>query len=119
MPCVHHGWGSETIGSKYVALEAVLDGRSRCLWVAAAARALGCGGIARVVEATGRSRNTVRSGLSELDKGATATLPVPARRTRRPGGGRKRMSEEDPDLVRVLEFHLESATHGDPGRSLR
>ena len=79
---------ADTIRSKYMALEAVLDERSRRLWAATEARALGRGGIARVVEATGMSRNTVRAGLSELDEGAAETAPdsAPARRTRRPGG---------------------------------
>ena len=63
---------ADTIRSKHTALEAVLDERSRRLWAAAEARALGRGGIARVVEATGMSRNTVRAGLSELDHGAAA-----------------------------------------------
>ena len=112
---------ADTIRSKYVALEAVLDERSRRLWAAAEARALGHGGIARVVEATGMSRNTIRAGLSELDAGAAtkAQEPTPARRTRRPGGGRKRLSDHDPDLVKALELHLEPTTRGDPERPLR
>ncbi len=83
------------------------------------ARALGRGGIARVVEATGMSRNTVRAGLSELDHGAAAAVSAPAGRTRRPGGGRKRLSDHDPGLVTALELHLEPATRGDPERPLR
>ena len=110
---------ADTIRSKYVALEAVLDERSRRLWAATEARALGHGGIARVVEATGLSRNTVRAGLSELDEGVAAPALAPARRTRRPGGGRKRLSDHDPDLVKALERHLEPATRGDPESPLR
>ncbi len=110
---------ADTIRSKHTALEAVLDERSRRLWAAAEARALGRGGIARVVEATGMSRNTVRAGLSELDHGAAAAESAPAGRTRRPGGGRKRLSDHDPGLVTALELHLEPATRGDPERPLR
>ena len=112
---------ADIIRSKYLALEAVLDERSRRLWAAAEARALGHGGIARVVEATGMSRNTIRAGLSELDAGAAtkAQEPAPARRARRPGGGRKRLSDHDPDLVKALEFHLEPATRRDEERPLR
>ncbi len=69
---------ADTIRSKHTALEAVLDERSRRLWAAAEARALGRGGIARVVEATGMSRNTVRAGLSELDHGAAAAAAANA-----------------------------------------
>ena len=112
---------ADTIRSKYLALEAVLDERSRRLWAAAEARALGRGGIARVVEATRMSRNTVRVGLSELEQGADAPAQetAPSRRTRRPGGGRKRLSDHDPDLVKALERRLEPATRGDPESPLR
>ena len=67
------------------------------------------------------SRNTVRAGLSELDRGAAAAAAdsAPARRTRRPGGGRRRLSDRDPDLVKALERLLEPATRGDPESPLR
>ncbi len=104
-PCVYHGRGGEH------------DSIQICGAGGGPGRALGRGGIARVVEVTGMSRNTVRTGLSELDQGAA--VPEPARRTRRPGGGRKRLSDQDPDLVKALEFHLEPATRGDPERPLR
>ena len=112
---------ADKIRFKHLALEAVLDERSRRLWAAAEARALGRGGIARVAEATGMSRNTVRAGLCELDLGADAPAQetAPVGRVRRPGGGRKRLSDQDPDLVKALERRLEPTARGDPESPLR
>ena len=107
----------DTLRTKYVALEPALDERTRRLWAAAEARALGHGGITRVVEATGLSRNTVRAGLRELERGVSAAQA--GQRTRRPGGGRKRLTDHDPGLAAALEGLLEPATRGDPGTPLR
>jgi hypothetical protein len=71
----------EIISEKFVALEPVLDERARRLWAAAEAHAIGRGGISRVAEATGLSRITIRSGLSEL---YPPHLPLVERR--QPGG---------------------------------
>ena len=114
---------ADTIRSKYLALEAVLDERSRRLWAAAEARALGRGGIARVVEATGMSRQHGSRRPRELSWNRARTRrrrrPRHPGRTRRPGGGRKRLSDHDPDLVKALERRIEPATRGDPESPLR
>ncbi len=108
----------ETLRSKFVVLRPLLDERARRLWAAAEARAIGRGGIARVAEATGMSRGTVRAGLRELESGTPAEVPAD-RRLRRPGGGRKRLTQMDPELVAVLERTLEPTTRGDPESPLR
>ena len=64
----------DTLRSKFVVLRPVLDERARRLWAATEARAIGRGGIARVVEATGMSCGTVRAGLKELDSDAVVSL---------------------------------------------
>jgi hypothetical protein len=108
----------ETISEKYSTLEPVLDERARRLWAAAEARAIGRGGISRVAEATGLSRITIRAGLDELratpgDEGELAG------RTRRPGGGRKPLTEHDPRLLGALEALVDPVTRGDPMSPLR
>jgi len=65
-------------------LGASLTGRSRRLWAAAEAQALGYGGVAVVTKATGISRRTIMQCLNE-PPGRTR---MPADRIRRPGGGR-------------------------------
>ena len=68
------------IKARFDALQPVLDERSRRLWAGAEAQAIGRGGIARVSQATGLSRDTVRAGLREVRVGGVspARLPVTA-----------------------------------------
>ena len=63
---------TQAVQGKFNVLRPLLDERTRRLWAAAEARAIGRGGIARVAEATGLSRGTVRAGVRELD---SATPP--------------------------------------------
>jgi hypothetical protein len=74
-----------TVEAKYRSLAAVLTERSRRLWAATEARALGHGGIALVERATGISRSTIQRGMRELDSGETLTLG--SDRIRRPARG--------------------------------
>jgi transposase len=111
---------TQAITAKFAPLEPFLDERTRRLWAAVEARALGRGGIMRVAEATGLSRATIRVGLRELD----APLPGDARRAmserlRRPGGGRRSLVASDPQLLRGLESLVDPVTRGDPMSPLR
>ena len=60
----------ETIEDKFAALRDVLDERSRRLWAASEANALGHGGVAAVARATGLAESTIRAGRRELREGA-------------------------------------------------
>lgn len=104
-----------TLRSKHAAVAPVFTERTRRLWAATEARALGDGGIAQVVRATGISASTVRRGLRELATDA----PVPPERTRRAGGGRKRKTDRDPTLLRDLDALVEPTAPGDPESPLR
>ena len=96
-------------------LASVLTERSRRLWAATEAMSLGYGGIGAVERATGISRSTISRGISELKSGET----LDPKRTRRPGGGRKRAVEKDPTLLSDLEGLLEATTAGMPDAPLR
>ena len=77
------------IKAKYATLAPLLDERTRRLWAAVEAQAIGRGGITRVAEATGLSQTTIRAGLQELASQSTSdTHNVTSERVRRPGGGR-------------------------------
>jgi len=87
-------------------------------WAAAEARELGWGGVTAVARATGLSRVTITAGLRELDQPARERA-AEAARVRRPGGGRKRLTETDPALRAALEELIEPTTRGDPESPLR
>jgi hypothetical protein len=105
----------ETLRAKHAALRSVLTERSRRVWAATEARALGYGGIAVVARATGLSPATISRGLKELDSDA----PLAGDRVRRPGGGRKRATTHHPTLLRDLEALVEPTAPGDPDSPLR
>jgi hypothetical protein len=98
-----------------MALAPVLTERSRRLWAATEARALGRGGIERVREATGLARSTIERGVRELRSGETLN----PERTRQPGGGRKRATVKDVTLADDLEALVEPTASGDPDSPLR
>jgi hypothetical protein len=104
-----------TLRAKYAALVPVLTERSRRVWAATEARAIGYGGIALVAQATGIAESTIQRGLRDLD----AREPLPPTRSRRPGGGRKRATETDPTLLRDLDALVEPTAPGDPESPLR
>lgn len=93
-----------------------LNERQRRVLVGAHARAAGWGGIAQVAAASGMSRTTVQQSLRELDKPPPAEGPG---RSRRPGGGRKRAEEKDPELLGALDALVDPDARGDPESPLR
>jgi len=103
------------LAAKFDALLPHLDERQRRLVLAAEARWLGHGGIELVARASGTSRKTVSAGVAELEAGEE---PL-AGRIRRPGGGRKPLTQTDPALVEALDALVEPASRGDPMCRLR
>jgi Rhodopirellula transposase DDE domain len=92
-----------------------LDERQARLCAAERALALGWGGITRLAQVTGLSRETVRKGIAEL-RAAAALAPG---RVRRPGGGRKRVETVDPGLLPALQAAVDDHTGGSPEDALR
>jgi hypothetical protein len=87
------------IGEKSRALAGELNERQRRLWAASEARAVGRGGIAVTARATGMAIDTIRKGMAELESGER----LDPRRVRRPGAGRKPLSETNAKLLEDLE----------------
>jgi hypothetical protein len=106
------------IREKFVALALVMDERTRRLWAATEAKALGHSGQTLVARATGMSRSTLHLGLRELERDAAPAL-APGQRVRRRGAGRKALTERDPTLVAALETLVEPTSRGDPQSPLR
>jgi len=105
----------DTLRTKYRALAGELTERSRRLWAATEAKALGHGGIALVEQATGISRSTIQRGLRELEGGVS----LAPGRTRRSGGGRKQTITKDSTLLADLDGLVEPTSLGDPESPLR
>ena len=103
------------MGPQLELLLPALDERGRRLVLGAVARAAGDGGAGAVARLTGASWQTVAGGAAELASGQVAE----AGRVRRPGGGRRRLAETDPQLVPALLELVEDSTRGDPQSPLR
>jgi hypothetical protein len=103
-----------TIVTKYAAISSVLDERGRRLWAAAESSAIGYGGDALVSAATGLSRDTIRKGRLEIERGVEFTG-----RVRRAGAGRPSVKAKQPGLEAALERLVDPLTRGDPMSPLR
>ena len=110
----------ERIRQKFKSLGPVMDERVRRQWAAAEATAVGWGGIAAVVAATGMSHSTIGRGVRELrERAKRPGQRVVSKRIRRVGGGRKSISQSDPLIGEALERLVEPLTRGDPESPLR
>jgi transposase len=92
-----------------------LTEQCRRIWAAAEAATIGPHGITIVAEATGLSRTTIHKAQQEVGEGP----PTPEGRQRRPGGGRKPLTEADPTLLADLDHLIDPVTRGDPESPLR
>ncbi|SDY54944.1 hypothetical protein SAMN05661080_03816, partial [Modestobacter sp. DSM 44400] len=88
----------EALAEKFASVFPHLNERQRRLLAGAEARSLGRGGTARVARASGLHPETVTAGMAELTGGAPVTD-----RVRRPGGGRRPLTETDPTLLTDLQ----------------
>lgn len=98
------------IRQRFDALDSVLDEQARGRFAAAEARAFGRGGVTLVSKVTGIARSTINRGITEIEENRSAG----AGRVRRPGGGRRARTQEDPTLLDDLQSLLEASTRGDP-----
>jgi Rhodopirellula transposase DDE domain len=106
---------AKPIRDRYAALWPQLDERGRRCFAASEARAAGYGGIAATARATGIARSTIGRGLKDLADGSD----LPAGRMRRPGGGRKPLTEVDTTLSDDLLALVWPSERGDPMSPLR
>ena len=103
------------IGDRYRLLVGGLDERGMRRWAAAEALSLGRGGTAAVARATGIAESTIRRGRRDLASGER----LEPGRVRRPGAGRKPLTETDPTLLEDLERLVDDTSRGDPEAPLR
>lgn len=105
----------DAIRRRFEALRDRFDERGQRLFAAAEVRAAGYGGLAAVARATGLARSTLGRGLKELDQ-----PPLPAGRLRRPGSGRRSLTELRPTLLDDLRrLTYLSSDPADPSLTVR
>jgi len=92
-----------------------LDERTRRIMAASEALSLGYGGVSVVGRACGLSRKAISKGIREIQARAKPLVG----RIRRPGAGRKPITQCDPRLVQTLEGLIDEQTRGDPESALR
>lgn len=107
----------ESIKKRFELIKSSLNEKTTRLWVATEAIELGYGGVSAVSRATGVSAKTISAGIKELNnkEGLTDT----SGRQRKPGGGRKKLTQSQPKLLECLEKLIEPYTCGDPMTPLR
>ena len=105
----------QVIRKKYNMLKDSLNERTRRLWAASEAQALGYGGASLVAAATGISRSTIVRGIKET-QGRNRLVEG---RVRQGGGGRKSATVIDPSLSVALEELVDPGSRGDPESPLR
>ncbi len=103
------------LAHKFRSVWPLLDERARRIMAASEALSYGYGGISVVSRACGLSRKAISKGVEEIREGSA---PAPGR-IRRPGAGRKPITETDPDVVEILEELMDGTTRGDPQSPLR
>ena len=106
---------SDSIMQRFALLSPHLDERERRLLAATEANGAGYGGIAAVARATGMAPSTIGRGRRDLVGGEQLATG----RIRRPGGGRKPLTETDPGLLPALLALGGPTGRGDPMSPLR
>jgi len=110
----------ERIRAKFEVMSKVLDERQLRLWLAAEAETLGWGGVTSVTAATGIEAKRIIAGKRDLAEVRAAPVgSIVEQRVRRPGGGRRRLEHDTPELARALEALIDPVTRGDPESPLR
>ena len=104
------------IKTKYKIISPVLNERSRRIWVATEAMAIGVGGQILVARATGVHKNTILAGVKEIQTKRKGTEKEGIRKS---GGGRKKHTEKDKSLIADIKILIESSTRGDPESPLK
>jgi len=77
----------------------------------------GWGGVSKVSKLTGKSMDTIRKGMKEIESGKN--IKTETGRLRKEGGGRKKIVDKNPAVKKEIENILEENTAGDPMSRLK
>lgn len=112
------------IREAYDLINPYLNEKTRRFYIACEAIKYGWGGISKLNEITGLSKEVISNGINELRNGVDVLKneeapPSCETRIRKEGGGRKKLTDKEPSIKKALEQLLEPATRGDPCSPLR
>lgn len=113
-----------SIKKKFQSINQSLNEKSRRVWCATEARAIGKGGVALVHAATGVSRPTIYAGIKELESNRGRPKKRQRRkidqntRVRKKGGGAKSKVTTMTGILPALEALIEPTIKGNPESSL-
>src|SRR5271154_5575034 len=93
---------------KYLVISPHLNERSRRIYAASEAKAIGFGGKRLMSQVTGLAYETIQKGFMELEDKPTERLEIG--KMRKAGGGRKKNTDKDPTLRQELEDIIEAST---------
>lgn len=110
---------AEKLQEKYSLLFPHLDEKSKRMVCAADARALGHGGVTKVEDASGLSRVTIKKGREELEGNEETSSYKSESKIRKEGGGRKKVTQNQPNISQALEALVSPNTRGDPESPLK
>lgn len=97
-----------------------LDERQKRIYLAAEAEALGRGGAKEISKIFGIHQNTLTAGKKDLQSGEVLkSTDGESYRTRRQGGGRKKIVEKTPEIIEDLEKLVDNNSFGNPENPLR
>jgi len=102
---------------KYKKILPYLNEKQTRIILAAEAESMGRGGLSKVSKLTGISRITLNMGIKELALSATVDT-LKNERIRKSGGGRKKATEKNKNLAKILEKIVSPHTMGDPMKPL-
>jgi len=105
----------EATARKYEVLNDCLTEKGKRLWAAAESLSYDHGGVLLISQATGLARSTIHRGIKEIQKGKISSK----KGVRKPGGGRKKASQKQAELLSALDALVEPSSRGDPESCLR
>ena len=108
----------KVVRGKFEAIQGALHERGLRRWAAAEASSIGRGGTKLLAGITGLSTRTIQRGKKEIQAPASELAMEPGR-SRRAGGGRKRLAQNKPELTSALEQLVSPSTRGHPESALK
>jgi transposase len=102
------------LAKKIKTMVALLDEKQKRIFLALEANALGRGGVKLIHEISGALQTTIIRGKKELAEGKIENI----KRVRRPGGGRKKLTEKYEGIKDEVEKIVADTTYGNPENPL-